>query len=507
MNSKYQYLESLFEIVEILGQQNDFQEILRLLSSKSSTLFKAKNVTILMVNPQTHETIKTVIQEGGETASKNFHVLHTNVAGWIMKYKRLFLSPDIKSDNRFQKDLFKEYNIRSVMGAPLRIGNSVIGYLLIMNKPGDSAYSLNDLSLLEKLAGIVAPFLRNIQKIQEYFHIPLPDNALFNKYSQFGLLGRSSRFKELLKAIEAAARCDARVLLEGQSGTGKELIARAIHKLGSRRNEPFITIDCGAIPENLMESELFGYVKGAFTGATNDHTGLIQEAHGGTLFMDEIANLPLDMQAKLLRVLQEKEIRPVGSTQSRKVDVRIIAASSTRLSELVENKKFREDLFYRLHVYPIYVPTLNERQDDIPVLANHFLKKFAAQQQKPIESIEELLLSFMKQRRWAGNIRELENFIERLVILAPAETSELSHNILPPDIEKEFNKFLAAGNRTPIQKSLADSLREFEEKYIRRVLEENDWNQSKAARVLQVSEHTIRYKMGKLHIVKPQKKQ
>jgi transcriptional regulator with PAS, ATPase and Fis domain len=315
-----------------------------------------------------------------------------------------------------------------------------------------------------------------------------------------GMLGKSERFIELLQAIEAAARCDVRVLLEGQSGTGKELIARAVHQLSARNNHPFVAIDCGAIPEHLIESELFGYMKGAFTGATQDHTGLIEEAHRGTLFMDEISNLPFGMQAKLLRILQEGDVRPVGSNKLRKVDVRIIATCSASLRKLVDNGKFREDLYYRLHVYPIDVPSLKERKEDIPLLANHFLKKFAGQQQKQTDSFQGAILSFMRQRQWAGNIRELENFVERMVTFAPVDAGALNSELIPPDLREEFEKFTAIDISD--SKSLNERLKEQEEIIIRQALEENNWNQTKAAHSLKISEQLIRYRMKKLGVTR-----
>jgi DNA-binding NtrC family response regulator len=306
----------------------------------------------------------------------------------------------------------------------------------------------------------------------------------------------------LLKAVEAAARCDVRVLLEGQSGTGKELIARAIHKLSTRKDHPFVAVDCGAIPENLAESELFGHMKGSFTGATQDHRGLIEEAHGGTLFMDEIANLRSDTQAKLLRVLQEGEFRPLGGNQPRKVDVRIISASSAPLQKLVGQHQFRQDLYFRLHVYPIHVPSLNERREDILPLADSFVCRFAQAQKKQTESFRGSLLQFMQRRKWLGNIRELENFIERLVTLAPPDMKVLDSTILPPELEKEF-KTLVLSHQIPLSdKPLEESLAELEEQLIRKALAGNDWNQSRAARALHISERAMRYKMEKLGISK-----
>ena len=210
------------------------------------------------------------------------------------------------------------------------------------------------------------------------------------------------------------------------------MLARAIHTFSARNNKPFVAIDCGAIPLNLVESELFGHVKGAFTGATTDRKGLFAEADSGTLFIDEIASLPIDMQAKLMRVLQEGEIRPIGSNSTHKVDVRVIAAGSTSIRQLVDAGQLREDLYYRLHVYPIPVPSLRERQRDIPILANHFLSKFAGQQGKRAQAFHEEITDFMRIRPWPGNIRELENFVERLVTLCPPNMEIVSRKTYLP---------------------------------------------------------------------------
>jgi transcriptional regulator with PAS, ATPase and Fis domain len=378
----------------------------------------------------------------------------------------------------------------------------MIGTLLLLNNEGNCSFTEDDLSLIEKFSAIVSPFLHYTQDISQYFISPLPKQVLLNKYSALGLLGKSRKFIELLQAIEAAAKCDVRILLEGESGTGKELVARAIHKLSSRNQNKFVAIDCGAIQLNLVESELFGHIKGAFTGASIDRKGLFEEANGGTLFMDEINNLPVDMQSKLLRVLQDEEIRPVGSNQTKKVNVRIITASSSSLLKMVNEKNFREDLYYRLNVYPIYVPSLKDRVEDISFLADHFLKKFSIEQEKEIEGIHEEVLDFMKMRYWAGNIRELENFIERLVTLTDKKQKIIDRKILPPEILKELKKIKKTYESISITKSLSESLKEYEEQLIRKTLIDCNWNQSKAARALNISEHDIRYKMMKLKISK-----
>ncbi|NIS39086.1 GAF domain-containing protein [Candidatus Saccharibacteria bacterium] len=504
MDNAYQESEVLFELAAILGQQNDFEEILRLISSKACTLIDAELASIMMINPRTQNTVKTIVKEGSPSKSKYYQLVQTNVIGWVATTKKSFLSPDIKKDSRFRKGLFKDEAVHSVICVPLHSEGLTVGYLLALNKIAKHSFSENDLQLFEKMAAITAPFLNNAQRIQEYFTAPLPEIALVSKYESAGLLGKSSQFIELLRAVEAATRCDVRVLLEGQSGTGKELIARAIHNFSARKQHPFVAVDCGAIPENLIESELFGHVKGAFTGASQNRVGLIEEANHGTVFMDEIANLPLDMQSKMLRFLQENEIRPIGSNRSRKVDVRIVTASSSSLRKLVGQGKFREDLFYRLHVYPIEVPTLNARQEDISLLADHFVAKVAHQQRKQTKSLEASLANFMQQRLWAGNIRELENFVERLVTLASPDIKVLTRKSLPKEFQKEFKKLSANDEvSSHLNTSLQESLNEYEEKLIRQALHENDWIQAKAARALNISEQTLRYKMNRLGIVKP----
>jgi transcriptional regulator with GAF, ATPase, and Fis domain len=300
----------------------------------------------------------------------------------VIKNNQSFLSNNIQRDARFRKNLFKKAPLKSAICVPLRSEGSTMGTLLLINKINSGTFGDDEVSYLEKYSNIVSPFLRNVQKIQEYFSPPLQTNALLEKYKNLGILGKSLKHIELLQAIDVASRCDVRTILQGESGTGKELVARAIHRLSSRSNYHFVAVDCGAIPGNLMESELFGHVKGAFTGATTNRTGLLEEANQGTLFMEEVANLHLDLQAKLLRTMQENEIRPLGSNKPKKKDVRIISATSVDLYKLVVEHKFREDLYYRLHVYPIIVPSLNKRSEDIPLLANHFLAAFTRQQQK-----------------------------------------------------------------------------------------------------------------------------
>jgi transcriptional regulator with GAF, ATPase, and Fis domain len=494
--------EKVLSLAILQSQQNDFQELLRLTASKGLTLFDADTFTIIMVNPVTQHTMKTLMRQGTPFDDRHLHLLRVNITGWILKHGQPFLSADLSTDSRFAPGLFAGVPACSAMCVPMQNGGLVCGHILLASNNPNRRFGSGDLELLIKCASVWGAFLNNSQRVAEYFAESIPDDVLISKYAPLGLLGRSHKFKELLRAIDAAAKCDIRVFLEGRSGSGKECVARAIHTLGKRSARRFIAIDCGAIPEHLLESELFGHVKGAFTGAAQARKGLLEEAHGGTLFIDEIENLQYDMQAKLLRVLQEGEVRAIGSDLSRKVDVRIISASQTPAVTLVKEKKLREDLFYRLHVYPIIVPTLNERSDDIPLLAKHFLGTFAAQQGKKAETLHPSLVHFMTHRTWPGNVRELENFVQRMVTLAAQEMTELNHSLLPEEYRMEFRAFPPSRTVRTDTRSLRECVQEVERQVLLETLVANGWNQSEAARTLQVSERTIRYKIGQLHLAR-----
>ncbi len=495
--------DDLIELTKILGHESDFQVILSLVANKTAQLFGADLALVLMVNPDTRETVKTIIKDGKYIDQKEYRDIHIQISGWIIKMRKSFLSQDIQSDNRFVKGLFDKVPFKSVAGAPLIIEGLIIGALILLYKDFNDFISHDSIASLENIAAVSVPFLRNAQKIGSYFETSIPKTTLIQKYKNAGLFGKSSKFVEMLCAIEAATKCDVRVLLDGKTGTGKELIANAIHKFSSRANSPFISIDCGAIPNNLLESEFFGHKKGAFTGADTDRQGLFLEASGGTLFMDEINNLPYDMQSKLLRALEEGEVRPLGGNKTLKTNVRIITATSNPLKRLVKDNQFREDLFFRLHVYPIYIPDLSERKEDITVLGNHFLKKYAEQQNKNIKHFHEEVIDFMKQRNWNGNVRELENFIERLMTLTPVTSSMIDAESFPPDLHEELKQFRDKRKFQNQLKSLKKSVQDFESELILQTLIECNWNQSEAARRLETSEKNIRYKMEILNILKP----
>ena len=501
-DNRYGKLESLVDLAFILGRQIDYEEVLRLVVEKAAALVHSDAALVMLINPKTRDTLRTVYAQKNADDNQS-HLLHANIAGWVVLNDSSFLSPDIRSDGRFRKRLFERARATSAVCVPFKVGNVIIGTLLLLNTEGRAPFTADDLALVEKVSAIASPFLRCTQDIARYFIAPPSKHALLNKYATLGLLGRSDSFVGLLMAIDAAARCDVTILLEGESGTGKELVARALHTLSGRGQNKFVAIDCGAIQPHLVESELFGHVRGAFTGAVADRKGLLEEADGATLFMDEINNLPFEMQSKLLRVLQDREVRPVGSNQTRTIDVRIISASSSSLRDMVIDKRFREDLFYRLNVYPILVPSLRERVEDIPLLAGHFLKMFSRAQRKNIEGFHEEVLDYLKRRLWTGNVRELSNCVERLVTLAAAKQEIIDKRSLPPEWQKEMKRVARTHEGGSPTKSLGENMAEYEEQLIRKALDSCNWNQSRAARVLKISEHSMRYKMAKLRIEKP----
>jgi DNA-binding NtrC family response regulator len=306
------------------------------------------------------------------------------------------------------------------------------------------------------------------------------------------IVGISRPFKELMATVEKIAPTDATVLLTGESGTGKELIARAIHYESGRSDKDFIAVNCAAIPKELIESELFGHVKGAFTGAVRDKKGKFELADGGTLFLDEISELRIELQAKLLRVIQERVIEPVGAERRTEIDVRLIAATNVNLKERVAEGKFREDLYYRLNVIPLHVPSLRERREDIRVLVPEFLRKFGPGQK--IEASPDLMEA-LENYDWPGNIRELENLVERMVILRKKDV--LTIDDLPDDFAAPVSVVHADSQLRP-----SDSLtfHEAEKKLIVDALNKTGWNKSKAAKRLNIPRHILIYRMKKYGI-------
>ncbi|EIK94679.1 Fis family transcriptional regulator [Pseudomonas sp. M47T1] len=331
----------------------------------------------------------------------------------------------------------------------------------------------------------------------------LRDNARMraelNQHQQFdSLVGESPAFRRVLQAIDSVRESSATILLTGESGTGKEMVARAIHQHGNRADQPFVAVNCAAIPEGLLESEMFGHRKGAFTGAVSDRIGRFQQADKGTLFLDEVGDMPLALQAKILRALQERLIEPVGDTRERKVDVRVIAATHKNLVEAVARKEFREDLYYRLNVFPIPLPALRERCEDIPGLAHHFAGLLGAEAGKRITGFSPQAMQSMLNYPWPGNIRELQNCVERATIVAQGATIE----------QQDLPAYLFDATGSPSEEStpggvpadLDGKLAEVEKAWILAALQQTNGVQAAAAQLMGISERSLWYRLKKLAI-------
>jgi DNA-binding NtrC family response regulator len=327
------------------------------------------------------------------------------------------------------------------------------------------------------------------------------------------LVGESQAIQSLIQTIEKVAATDSTVLISGESGTGKELVARAIHENSTRKDKPLITVNCGAIPEDLLEAELFGHMKGAFTGATQTRVGRFEAAQGGTIFLDEVGELPLHLQVKLLRVLQQRQFEPVGSSKTIEVDVRIIAATNRDLEEAVSKKEFREDLFYRLNVIPVRTPALRERKSDIQILANHFIAQFNAQTGHSVESPANEILDALMAYDWPGNVRELENLIERVVILkgqGSVDLGDLPHRIFQRYTEvqpqssgafsaSEFPRMVLPGTGVDLKTIVAA----FENHLIDQALARTGGNKNRASELLMMNRTTLVEKLRKRGMITP----
>ena len=415
------------------------------------------------LKPERLEVSKTIIHK----------VLREGVS--ILTYNAL-------KDRQFeQAESIKEYSIRSAMCVPLLFREEILGIFYLDNRVSEGSFSENDLTFLTVMchqAGIaLGNALLHRQVVQENIQM---ENVL---KSRFQIMGKSEKMKKVHNTIRKVAPSDVTILLQGETGTGKELIAKAIHSLSPRSSKAFVAVNCAAIPKELIESELFGHEKGAFTGAISTTEGKFQMAHGGTIFLDEVGDMSIETQAKVLRTLEEKELQRVGGTKTIKVDARVIAATNKDLSKAVEEGRFREDLYYRLNVVPFQLPTLRERKQDIILLAKHFV---AGRVKKISSKAEKLLESY----RWPGNVRELRNCIDRAVVLGDGEV------IHPEDLPQNI---CSIGKVIPPP---LESLEHMEKGHIIRVLRHMNWNKSEAVKIMGITRQTLDNKIKKYKIKK-----
>ncbi len=390
--------------------------------------------------------------------------------------------------------------ILSILGVPLWQGDAIRGVLQCDNRDGKGLFGEQDLELLTVLAAQATLAIENARLVQR---LRLAEEKLRGEVKYLkgreekrrfsDIIGESSAMREIFRQLEKVIDTRATVCIEGETGTGKEVVASAIHYQGRRRDKLFVAQNCAALPENLLESELFGHKRGSFTGADHDKKGLFEIADAGTLFLDEISEMPLSLQAKLLRVLQEGEIRPVGATASKQIDVRILCASNKTLEKEVERGAFRQDLFYRLRVFPIRLPPLRERRDDVPLLVEHFLKRYTLEMNKPIAGVTPEAMAQLKAYAWPGNIRELENEVQRLVIQSDAG-GFITPDLLAPTVSKVEGLL---GRVAPKKGTLKDMMEEIERWLLSEALREHGNNKTKTAETLGITREGLHKKLSK----------
>jgi Nif-specific regulatory protein len=373
--------------------------------------------------------------------------------------------------------------IQSIACVPLRIKNRQIGAIYLDSLTKRSRFTREHLPFLQAFASQAALAIENAQLYQSLREENRRLRQEVQRVHGFeGIIGQSPRMRDVFDTMSLVMDTDVTVLVEGESGTGKELVARAIHYNGDRKEKPFVALFCGSLPDNLLESELFGHKKGSFTGASTDKMGLFEAADSGTIFLDEVGDLTPHLQTSLLRVLQEGEIKRIGETKVRHVDVRVISATNKVLRELVESGEFREDLYYRLNTISIEMPPLRYRRSDIPLLAHHFLDKFAVKKRSHIRGFEPEAIDGLQSYPWPGNVRELENTVERAVVLTRGEMIRLEELRLPDHAKSD-----------PFEPGV--TLKEAERRLVLQTLRDNDDNISKSARVLGVSRRWLHYKL------------
>ncbi len=504
--SKYrtEEINALYEISRLLSNPLNLKQNLKGVLRILSEYLDMKRGTIALRSDY-GVTIFTAHGLSEDEIRKGKYKLGEGIIGQVAKHGSPIVIPNIGDEPLFlnktgsRKAIDKE-NI-AFLCVPIKLKNEILGVLSVDRLFIKGVSFEKDLRLLKIITSLISQSVKLFAEINKEKQALIEEkenlrHQLKGRYSIASIIGISDRMQEVFDAVNRVAPSKATVLLRGESGTGKELIAKAIHYMSKRSDESFIKFNCASIPEGLLESELFGHEKGAFTGALSMRKGKFELAHKGTIFLDEIGDLPIALQPKVLRVIQEREFERVGGDKTIKVDVRLIAATSRNLEELLSEGNFREDLYYRLNVVPIFLPPLRERKEDIPILIEHFLKKFNEENHKSVRILPETL-PFFKNHLWHGNVRELENIIERLVVMS-------SDNIIKPSDLPLNMRVLSANSQLSITKKedSISTIEEIERNIIMDALNKTGWVQSKAARLIGVTSRQIGYKMRKYNISK-----
>ena len=468
--------EVFVSITRSLSSTLDLEEILELIMESVNKLVGSEGSSLLLMDEGANRLYFRVATGPKAKEVKRFTLRPgEGIVGWVVQTGRPLLVPDATRDPRHKREisLYLEeegFETRSIICVPLEIHGKVIGAIEAVNKAGGGTFDEEDLKLLTALSGHVSLVLRNARMYEEISK----ENIALRRSQDPGhkLVFASKEMARIYELLRKVARTNATVLIVGESGTGKELLAREIHRLSPRSEKPFIPVNCSAIPETLLESELFGYEKGAFTGASSRKLGRFELADKGTIFLDEICEMSPALQAKVLRVLQEKEFERLGGEKTIKVDFRVVAATNKDIEEEVRGGRFRKDLYYRLNVFRIDVPPLRERRDDIIPLARYFIEKFSKELGKAPPQLSEEAMDLLLSYEWPGNVRELQNAMERAVVLS-------SGLIFP---EHLFIK--AKEDEIPLDRKWDEAQRDFKRIYLTKILMKTGWNRKKAAEIL-----------------------
>ncbi len=499
---KLKELSLLFDISQALDQSMDIREVLLPTLQALADHMGMSRGTLTLLNRKTGE-IAIEVAHGLSPVQKRRgkYRLGEGVTGKVVQTGKPAIVPRI-SDNPLFLDKtgarrrLKKSDI-SFLCVPIKIGKEVIGALSVDRLFDKTVSFREDVRLLSTIASMIAQAVRLRQTAQEERKRLVEENLrlreeLKDRFHPVNIIGNSREIQRVFDLVRQISRVDTTILIRGESGTGKELVANAIHYNSHRADGPFIKVNCAALPETVIESELFGHERGAFTGAVNQRKGRFELASGGTIFLDEIGDLSAATQAKLLRVLQEKSFERVGGTQTIEADVRIIAATNRDLESLIREGQFREDLYYRLNVFPIHIPPLRRRKTDILLLADHFVEKYNGLYHKKIKRISTPAIDMLMSYHWPGNVRELENCIERAVLLSRDGVIHGHH--LPPTLQT------AEATGTRPRDTLKEALANMERELILDALKDTRGNMAKAARLLGITERMMGLRVRKYHL-------
>ncbi len=474
-------LETLIEINTLINSNYTAANTLltRILES-ATKLSEGEASSLLLVNVQNNKLyFEIALGSKGADVKRYSLNMGEGIAGWVAQNNRSLIVNDVDADPRFFSDISKQigFPTTSILAVPMRIKDQCVGVIEIINKKDGKPFRQDDLEWLEVFATQAAIAIQNArlyEKVKE--EVYLLQDQIKEKEGFHTFIGQSKIIQEKLEIVDRIAKSDSSVLILGESGVGKELFAEQIHLRSPRRDKAFIRVNCAALPENLLESELFGHVKGAFTDALNDRRGRFELADGGTIFLDEIGEIPLSIQSKLLRVIQQKTFERLGSSESLTVDVRILAATNRDIEGAVETGQFRNDLYYRLNVLPLYIPPLRQRPEDIPPLADFFLKKVNRATNKQVLGFTDEAMDSLLSYSWPGNIRELENAVERAVVISQESYIRPEDLILSSSMKNQEQDYQG--------KTLKEALNLFKKHFIKKVLESNNWKQTETAKIL-----------------------